>query len=255
MYPEVRAIKHAMGSINGEVYSNSREAFLYNYGKGNRLFEIDLSYTSDGELVLWHSWTSNRINSSVKKGYVPSLAKFENMLVFDKYDSLTYRDLLELMDDYPDVYFVMDTKITNSTEIRKQFTKMVAIAYEMDLSHVLDRMIIMIYSKDMFKITSSIYPFTQYVLTGYKYFKEKPTTAQVKAAIEYSAANGIDMISMWDYWWKPEYLEMAHSAGLTVQLHTVNSAESAKNYVLQGVDYITTDHLSVKIIEDEIARS
>jgi len=40
-------IAHAAGAVNGRTYTNSLEAFEYNYAKGHRFFEVDFSWTSD----------------------------------------------------------------------------------------------------------------------------------------------------------------------------------------------------------------
>ena len=49
-------IAHALGAIDDKVYTNSLEAFQHNYDLGFRVFEADLEYTSDDEIVLIHSW-------------------------------------------------------------------------------------------------------------------------------------------------------------------------------------------------------
>ena len=49
-------IAHAGGQFNGATYTNSLEALDQNYEAGFRAFEIDLSFTSDGELVCLHDW-------------------------------------------------------------------------------------------------------------------------------------------------------------------------------------------------------
>jgi hypothetical protein len=43
-------IAHAGGAIGHYTYTNSLEALNSNYEKGFRFFEIDLSWTSDGDL-------------------------------------------------------------------------------------------------------------------------------------------------------------------------------------------------------------
>ena len=43
-----RTIAHALGGLDGRDYLNSREGFLAMYQQGVRLFELDLSRTSDG---------------------------------------------------------------------------------------------------------------------------------------------------------------------------------------------------------------
>lgn len=44
-------IAHAGGGINGLSYSNSIEALDLNYDKGFRIFELDFSWTSEGQSV------------------------------------------------------------------------------------------------------------------------------------------------------------------------------------------------------------
>ena len=41
-------IIHALGGLDGFTYLNSRESFINYYDKGCRLFEVDLTKTSDG---------------------------------------------------------------------------------------------------------------------------------------------------------------------------------------------------------------
>ena len=47
-WKDYRTIAHALGGMDGKDYLNSREGFLFMYEQGVRLFELDLSRTSDG---------------------------------------------------------------------------------------------------------------------------------------------------------------------------------------------------------------
>lgn len=40
-------VAHALGENGDKSYTNSYEAFIANYEKGQRLFEVDLQMTSD----------------------------------------------------------------------------------------------------------------------------------------------------------------------------------------------------------------
>jgi len=51
-----RSIAHAGGEYRGIAYSNSLEALNANYARGLRLFEMDLSWTSDEQLAAIHDW-------------------------------------------------------------------------------------------------------------------------------------------------------------------------------------------------------
>jgi glycerophosphoryl diester phosphodiesterase len=52
--PSERLIAHALGEINGETYTNSREAFYENHARGFRWFEVDLMLTADSQVVAAH---------------------------------------------------------------------------------------------------------------------------------------------------------------------------------------------------------
>lgn len=54
-----RTIAHALGGLDGKEYLNSRESFLSMYNQGVRLFELDLSRTSDGVWVCRHNWNES----------------------------------------------------------------------------------------------------------------------------------------------------------------------------------------------------
>ena len=53
-YTKYQFISHAGGGIDGKLYSNSLEAWELSYSNGNRVFDSDMMFTKDGELVLRH---------------------------------------------------------------------------------------------------------------------------------------------------------------------------------------------------------
>ena len=55
-WTELPIVAHALGTVEGRVETNSKDAFLESYEKGHRLFECDFQLTSDGKLVLRHDW-------------------------------------------------------------------------------------------------------------------------------------------------------------------------------------------------------
>ena len=54
---DYNVIAHAGGGIDGHIYTDSLEAINNSYDNGARLFDIDLRFTSDLEIVLRHDWT------------------------------------------------------------------------------------------------------------------------------------------------------------------------------------------------------
>ena len=54
---DYNVIAHAGGGIDGNIYTDSLEALNQSYQNETRLFDIDLRFTSDDEIVLRHDWT------------------------------------------------------------------------------------------------------------------------------------------------------------------------------------------------------
>ena len=96
----------------------------------------------------------------------------------------------------------------------------------------------------MYGIVSQIYPFRQYAYMLYKTFENAPTVSQFRDAARFCSENGIDVIGLWDYWWKKDFVPIVQEYGLQVNLHTVDSAEKAQKYLDEGVSFITTNFLS-----------
>ena len=65
----------------GKAYTNSLQAFEYNYKKGFKVFEVDLDFTSDDELIAWHSFSKTSLKEmGLPEKYAtkkPTLAEFK----------------------------------------------------------------------------------------------------------------------------------------------------------------------------------
>jgi len=105
-------IAHAGGSIDGINYTNSLEALDLSYSKGCRMFELDLTLTSDGKIVasrgILNKTEAEFMAQRIRKNYTPLNMEsiniwFENhpdaILVTDKfndpgriYEEFLYRD-------------------------------------------------------------------------------------------------------------------------------------------------------------------
>ncbi|AQT83571.1 hypothetical protein B1222_02595 [Paenibacillus larvae subsp. pulvifaciens] len=77
-WSEHKMIAHALGMVGGQDGTNSYEAFLANYKKGFRIFEVDLILTSDGKLAARHDWNLSRseimqptLPDRLKEGPIP----------------------------------------------------------------------------------------------------------------------------------------------------------------------------------------
>jgi len=235
-------ISHAMGGIDGRNYSNCLEGFLENYKEGHRIFEVDVEITSDDEMVLWHDWDT-RFCSKYKAGRTPTYDEFMDSKIFDRYTPMDIESLLLLMDQYPDVRIVTDTKYTKTSIVRRQFKTIVSTAKELGIPDVLDRFVVEIYDKDMFRTVEKIHHFKEYMVTLYKAYKKAPSKSQLQSVAKFCKKNGIATIAMYAKWWKPKYANYVEPYGLDLALYTVNSSHDADDYFDEGVTALFTDFL------------
>ena len=149
-------IGHAFGVVGEVDYTNSLEAFNYNYALGRRVFEVDFRLTTDGFVVANHDKVNSNLSNFLKKQTSGGLT------------SLSFADVVRIMEDYPDVIIITDTKETNRNIILKQFQEMMNVILALNAQSVLDRIIVQVYYPEMLEITKEIHQFSRIILTLYK---------------------------------------------------------------------------------------
>lgn len=235
-------ISHAMGGIDGYSYSNCLEGFLENYEEGHRIFEVDMELTSDGKIVLWHGW-NRQFCSKYRKDRTPTYTEFMNSRIYDEYTPMDLEALLKLMDQYPDVRIITDSKHSSSTIVKKQFKAIVSTAKRLGIPEVLDRFIVELYTKDMYKVVEGIHHFKEYILTLYKLLGKAPSKSRLQNLASFCRKNGINTIAMYAKWWNPKYTGYVKSYGIDLALYTVNDPDEAQEYFNEGVNALFTDFL------------
>lgn len=228
-------IAHAMGGIDGNTYTNSKEAFLYNYDRGYRIFEVDLRLTSpENTLVAYHEmedWQNMTGRYDLDEVDYDS---FKSEALCGQYTSMDYKDIIDLLAEYPDIYIVTDTKYTDRSSVFLEFSQLVRYAEETD-SSVLERIIPQIYHEEMLEWVMDVYPFRSIIFTLYK-------TAWTNEGIkEFCNLTGVRMITLGgDVDYIPEWTEM----GIIVSAFTVNDMETAQMYMDYGTRLLYTDTLN-----------
>ncbi len=261
-------VAHALGAIDSAPYTNSLEAFEYNYNSGTRVFEVDICETSDGKLVLNHGWQQHkelRLGQENATSEPMSYAEFMNNKIFGKYTPLSVDDLIELMVEYDDILIVLDygsqflyDEVNNVDEIF-EVDKLIDISektinqiIEVDES-LLDNIIPQIYYEEHFEKLDEIYEFDNYIYTLYKnHYNTNP-----KAVMDFCRKNDIDVITSNLYGEQQVItkelnrqvnLDRETKAGMAVFIHTINDFTEQFELLEDGYDGIYTDFL----IESEL---
>ncbi len=238
---------HAGGDAGGELYTNSKEAFLESYSEGYRVFEIDLTLTDDGQLVACHdanTWRkiagyATEENPSAGPAYTHQ--NFMASSLYDVYTPLDCKALLKLLKKYPDAYLITDTKSTDLTTVYKQFSALVACAKEVD-EDLLERIIPQVYTQEMFYTVMDIYPFPSAILALYM---APWTVEQVETFV---AVTGVNFVSMWagtetD---TPEFTRLIHGYGVKTGIYILNSEAEAAAAFARGHDIVYSDIINPK---------
>ena len=240
-------VAHAMGAIDGNTYTNSYEAFLSNYQLGHRVFEVDLSLTDDNEIVLahdadqWHKDATVQLsNTENLPNSIASTFTYDNFmssLWYDKYHSLDLKSLFYLMQAYPDIYIITDSKYTDKTTVRSEFDEIVKLALSIDES-LLDRLVIQIYHPEMLDWIMEIHPWKSVIYTLYANPDWTPENV-----LAFSQESGVKFITLWHYLITPEIISLWNTAYIKIGAHTINHLATARHLRTIGTDIIYTDYL------------
>ena len=243
---ETTVISHGMGMIDGVTTLNCLESFLAQYEKGVRIFEVDLRLTSDMQVVLRHDWRAGW-QDGVSERNIPTLEEFRAKALLEKYTALSFRDLLLLMVEYPDICVVTDSKFTDAEVVTLQFEAMLRDARELGLESLFDRIVVQVYSELMFKVVDNLGDFPHYIYTLYNTGFDQSVESLEEIA-KFCTENSITGVTMWSHWWKEEFAPVAQQYGLAVYVHTVNDREQACALIASGVSGVYTD----EIIPDDL---
>ena len=250
-WQEYRAIGHALGMTEaGDTATNSLEAFEYSYGRGIRVFEGDIQITSDGVYVLRHDWILD-LGQGEAFGWtdtekrIPTSEEFLNTPIFGQYTPLTLASWFELMKEYPDIWFITDSKF--SATVTDDFTLFVKTARECGCEEVLNRIIVQLYYPDMYEEVNSVYPFDSYILTLYYIgFPADPSSLY-----EFLSKENVKGLTMPEEYSEREYPEVYNSPNFKLYVHTINDYETASS-VMRYAYGLYTDTLTEADL-DEIA--
>lgn len=115
-----RFIAHAGGSVQQHNYTNSLEALDKSYSSGFRLFELDLMYSIDNQIIALHDWgrwetMTNRFNSTPV-----SKSIFLNQPLFDSLTPLSMKEINYWFEQHPDAILITD-KINSPFQMANKF--------------------------------------------------------------------------------------------------------------------------------------
>ena len=240
-----RTIAHALGGLDGKEYLNSRESFLSMYNQGVRLFELDLSRTSDGVWVCRHNWNESMGQWEGTGKKVLTERAFTSNKIYGKYTPMTLEDFFLLLKDYPDAFVMIDSKqysVRNYQMTLEDYCEYVEIAQAAGAGEVLDQIIPEIYSKAMFPGTAMIYSFPSYIYSLWQEY----STEDLEGIASFYREKKIPAATIYWKYWSYEAEEIFEKQGIHLYVYTVNDRNQARKYIAAGAEGICTDFLTTE---------
>lgn len=240
-------IMHAGGSINKTYYTNSFEAIDKNYQDGNRIFEIDLNFSSNGDLVLIHSWDEFGYRSILKKEYPGEVTpmgtkEFKNTKISGQFTSMTIKDLINFMKRNPYCYFILNLKQGSKAEVTKAGLKALVKAANYDRA-ILNRFVIWGYNAKAIEAAKAVYNF-ELITFSYRDPEDLPKDLNsYQKIINYCKKNRITSLIMANGSYDAEMVKLAKKNGIYTFVFTVDSEKAANNYFNSGVDMVLSNKL------------
>jgi len=228
-------IAHAGGAIDGNAYTNSREAIERNYAYGTRLFELDFDLTSDGHWVAAHDWP-NWKNQTGYKGdlppsrddYMSTPRKYKKISwsIEGEYNAVDMKWLNDFLESHSDAFIVTDMK-----EL-EQFPEFVDAILK---SPRRDQFIFQAYSIEDVDLIKSRAPEAKIILTMYRI--GYPDALFISLKEKKSDLMGVTVPMSWAY--VDSVTERLLETGLPIYLHgapaNINSRGLHADFAAKGI--------------------
>ncbi len=258
-YKKYHVIRHAGGGIDGKYYSGSLEAWDLSYERGNRVFDVDLSFTSDGVLVVRHEWFDNLEDDSLcamaqsninidtngqlryyKPYYRMNIEEFKQTKPFQSYTPLTCEDMINYMAAHTDLYVALDMK----DDLLSSYQYVVRQAREMDLESILQHVIVSVYDVELHDSIMAIYPFQNWVLRQH-YIHERNYCELLYECLKYN----IPVVNISSYYADDEGIQWLNNVGIYTFVTVCDYVSDMRNYQSKGFWGCVSNNLDESIFK------
>jgi len=220
-----RLVAHAMGGIDGQVYTNSLEAWEYNYERGYRVFEVDLRVLNDATVVCSHNAPTQS-----------TVAEYRKSRIAGRYTPLTVADLASLMARYPDAWVMTDIKVGRGAP-RDSVLRTLRSAVGGDATSR-SRIIVQAYEEADWRYARKL-GFDNVV---YSLYHQK--VEEWPEAVAFAAKNNIRFVGLPKEAVTEDVVRLARSKGIWVGVYTVNDEQERARFEKMGVTHFYTDFLT-----------
>ncbi|TVT72641.1 MAG: hypothetical protein FHK79_04460 [Pseudomonas sp.] len=238
-------IRHALGGYDGRTYLNIVDAAEVGYKKGFRLYEVDVSFTSDKKLVLSHGWTRKDYKERLgllfkEESPVPSHDGFMSEKMHGRYAPSDIDDLVGFMKNHHDVYVMIDIGRATYARTKKMYSALVSSVRD---DSVLSRFIVGGHTTEAIRAVKEVYDFKLYNLYYAANVLREKKLERVEDFIRWCEKNGVTSVSISADRYSLKLAEAFNQSSLIVYVFTVDEEERARDILLMGASVVGTNFL------------
>lgn len=220
---------HAGGAMENNKYLNSIEGLEYYIENDQTLIELDFLFTKDNEIICSHFFEYYDGFSIDNR---PTLEEVKSTKLLDKYSSITFDNLIEVLKANPEVKIIFDTKEEDSLALINQMIEEASVA-SFDIK---SRFIIQVYSLEDYETLNAL-DFDEYWFTNYKAYYSPNKINQY-----FGDKENVTTIVLYHLFWTT-FRAINFETDKKVAVHTINDEYFIDFMAERGVDYVYTDIL------------
>lgn len=234
--------------VSNYLIANVLGGIEESYNQGNRVFKANLAFTGDEVLIVEQEFESKvDEKEESKEEKVGNLPSFYANLKDDKLkqEILTFDEICKLLEKYKDIYIVTDTKQDSTIANEKVFNYIVEHAKQVN-SDILKRMIIQVYSEEMYRQVMETYPFQSVIYVA------NPLETNQDKIIDIIKKTGIKAVAIDCSQVTAALTGKLNDLDVYVYVQTVNKASDLEEYIMNGIRGFYTDLLSEKEVYSDL---
>lgn len=223
-------VAHSGGAVKGLDYTNSREALDSSFAAGLRWFELDLSTTSDGKVVLVNNWGDGfeRLFPGAHRGR-RTHAEFLSLKMTQDLTPLDLAGLVTWLGAHPEAVVVTDVKDDNLVVL-----KLIADTHKT----LLPRFVAQIFQFEEYE-TARALGYGRIILSTYAM---EASDAEILEWVKSRPLHAVTMTA--ERARQTDLAQKLGEGGLPVYAHTVNAKAELEALIAAGVDGVYTDTLT-----------
>ena len=197
---------------------------------GADYIEIDLQLTQDGNLVISHDGTVDRMTDGTGKIKDMSLAEIKRLRTAEGQQILT---LDELIQEYGnDIKYYIETKRPHNPDMDKELVRILKKHNLIGIEKKKEQVIIQSFSEESLQNLQQ-----QYSDIFYVQLMSEPKNADLDKITEYASGVGPKYANT-----TKDFIDAAHDRGLLVHPYTINNKSDMEKFVDWGVDGFFTNY-------------